>query len=58
MPTLMRARPRVILRETKISPRTGRLVVEQECRYKGEQTVGLTIVDGDPIGVQLRDAVG
>ena len=53
----MRASARVILRVTKVSPRIGRFVVEQDA-VAGVDAVGLAIIDGDPVGIELGHRVG
>ena len=53
----MRASARVILRVTKVSPRIGRFVVEQDA-VAGIHAVGFAVVDGDPVGVELGAGVG
>ena len=53
----MRASARVILRVTKVSPRIGTFVVEQD-PVAGEEAVGLAVVHRDPVGVELGHRVG
>ena len=56
-PALIRAAARVILRVTNVSPRRGRLVVEEDA-VAGEHAVGLAVVHRDPVGVHLGHGVG
>ena len=47
----------MILRVTKVSPRMRRFVIEQDA-VAGIHAVGLAVVDGDPVGIELGDSVG
>ena len=50
------SRPRVILRETKVSPAQRRFVVEENAVAR-EQPVGLAIIHADPMRVELGNTV-
>ncbi len=56
-PDVIRVSARVILRETKVSPRSGDSWLKR-IPLQANNPVGLTIVHRDPVGIHLGGAVG